>query len=116
MTKKTDLQHLFSIPVIVAALGYFVDIYDLLLFGIVRIPSLTSMGLNEEQLSVQGASILNWQMTGLLLGGILWGVMGDKKGRLSVLFGSILTIHWLISHVEWYRHQNSTRFYDLLPV
>jgi MFS family permease len=91
MTKKTDLQHLFSIPVIVAALGYFVDIYDLLLFGIVRIPSLTSMGLNEEQLSVQGASILNWQMTGLLLGGILWGVMGDKKGRLSVLFGSILT-------------------------
>jgi MFS family permease len=77
--------------VIVAALGYFVDIYDLLLFGIVRIPSLTSMGLNEEQLSVQGASILNWQMTGLLLGGILWGVMGDKKGRLSVLFGSILT-------------------------
>lgn len=91
MTKKTNLQHLFSIPVIVAALGYFVDIYDLLLFGIVRIPSLTSMGLNEEQLSIQGASILNWQMTGLLLGGILWGVMGDKKGRLSVLFGSILT-------------------------
>ncbi len=89
--QKTNIQHLLSIPVIVAALGYFVDIYDLLLFGIVRIPSLTSMGLNEEQLSIQGASILNWQMTGLLLGGILWGVMGDKKGRLSVLFGSILT-------------------------
>ena len=91
MNNKTNLQHLFSIPVIVAALGYFVDIYDLLLFGIVRIPSLTDMGLNEEQLSIVGASILNWQMTGLLLGGILWGVIGDKKGRLSVLFGSILT-------------------------
>lgn len=89
--EKTNLQHLLSIPVVVAALGYFVDIYDLLLFGIVRIPSLTDMGLNEEQLSVQGATILNWQMTGLLLGGILWGVLGDKKGRLSVLFGSILT-------------------------
>ena len=89
--EKTNRQHLLSIPVVVAALGYFVDIYDLLLFGIVRIPSLTDMGLNEEQLSVQGATILNWQMTGLLLGGILWGVLGDKKGRLSVLFGSILT-------------------------
>ena len=91
MEEKTNLQHLLSIPVIVAALGYFVDIYDLLLFGIVRIPSLTEMGLNEEQRSIVGASILNWQMTGLLLGGILWGIIGDKKGRLSVLFGSILT-------------------------
>ena len=88
---KTDLQHLFSIPVIVAALGYFVDIYDLLLFGIVRIPSLTSLGLSEKEISVVGVSILNWQMTGLLIGGVLWGVLGDKKGRLSVLFGSILT-------------------------
>ena len=89
--QKTNFQHLFSIPVIVAALGYFVDIYDLLLFGIVRIPSLKSMGLDEASLSTVGASILNWQMTGLLIGGILWGVLGDKKGRLSVLFGSILT-------------------------
>jgi MFS family permease len=88
---KKDWQYLISIPVIVAALGYFVDIYDLLLFGIVRIPSLKSMGLSEEELSKVGASILNWQMIGLLLGGILWGVLGDKKGRLSVLFGSILT-------------------------
>jgi MFS family permease len=88
---RTTLQHIFSIPVIVAALGYFVDIYDLLLFGIVRLPSLKSMGLSEEALSSVGASILNWQMTGLLLGGILWGVLGDKKGRLSVLFGSIIT-------------------------
>ncbi|MGX5816905.1 MFS transporter [Chitinophaga lutea] len=90
-SEKSTWQHLFSIPVIVAALGYFVDIYDLLLFGIVRIPSLTDMGLTETQISLEGASILNWQMTGLLVGGILWGVLGDKKGRLSVLFGSILT-------------------------
>ena len=89
--KTTSFQHLFSIPVIVAALGYFVDIYDLLLFGIVRIPSLVSLGLSEEAVSSVGASILNWQMTGLLIGGILWGVLGDKKGRLSVLFGSIIT-------------------------
>ena len=88
---KSNVQHLFSIPVIVAALGYFVDIYDLLLFGIVRVPSLKSFGLSDQDISSVGASIINWQMTGLLLGGILWGVLGDKKGRLSVLFGSILT-------------------------
>ena len=89
--EKTNLQHLLGIPVIVAALGYFVDIYDLLLFGIVRIESLKSMGLSNAELSSTGTAILNWQMTGLLVGGILWGVLGDKKGRLSVLFGSILT-------------------------
>ena len=82
---------LFSLPVIVAALGYFVDIYDLLLFSIVRVPSLTQLGLNAEQISIVGTNILNWQMGGLLLGGILWGVLGDKRGRLSVLFGSIIT-------------------------
>ncbi|WP_293310960.1 MFS transporter [Pedobacter sp. UBA5917] len=88
---KKSWQHLFSAAVVVAALGYFVDIYDLLLFGIVRIPSLTDLGLNEAERSIEGASILNWQMGGLLIGGILWGVLGDKKGRLSVLFGSIIT-------------------------
>ncbi|MEI8053147.1 MAG: MFS transporter [Bacteroidota bacterium] len=76
--------------VIVASLGYFVDIYDLLLFGIIRMPSLKSLGLVEPDLMLQGESILKWQMIGLLIGGIIWGVMGDKKGRLSVLFGSIL--------------------------
>ena len=90
-SNRSNLQHLFSIPVIVAALGYFVDIYDLLLFGIVRVPSLKSFGLSDQDISSVGASIINWQMTGLLVGGILWGVLGDKKGRLSVLFGSILT-------------------------
>jgi len=89
--EKPAWAYLLSAPVIVASLGYFVDIYDLLLFGIVRIPSLTDLGLDEAARSLEGASILNWQMMGLLVGGILWGVLGDKKGRLSVLFGSIIT-------------------------
>ncbi len=84
---KSSNKVLFSLPVVVAALGYFVDIYDLLLFGIVRVPSLQSLGINPD---TAGSIIINWQMFGLLLGGILWGVFGDKKGRLSVLFGSIL--------------------------
>jgi MFS family permease len=88
---KLSYKSLFGRPVIVAALGYFVDIYDLLLFGIVRVPSLKDLGLNDEQISRVGATILNWQMGGLLIGGILWGVLGDKRGRLSVLFGSIIT-------------------------
>lgn len=81
---------IFSLAVVVAALGYFVDIYDLLLFGIIRLPSLTSLGLSPEQAKITGEDILTWQMLGLLIGGIIWGVMGDKKGRLSVLFGSII--------------------------
>jgi MFS family permease len=86
-TTKQKLSHLLSLPVIVAALGYFVDIYDLLLFGIVRVPSLQSLHLDPD---LVGTTIMNYQMIGLLLGGIFWGVMGDKRGRLSVLFGSIL--------------------------
>ena len=81
---------IFNFTVIVAALGYFVDIYDLLLFGIVRIPSLKDMGLTPEQITVDGEAILSWQMAGLMAGGFLWGILGDKKGRTSVLFGSIL--------------------------
>lgn len=81
---------LFSVAVLVAALGYFVDIYDLLLFGIIRIPSLNDMGLSPGQVLTDGEAILQWQMWGLLLGGIIWGIMGDKRGRLSVLFGSIV--------------------------
>jgi MFS transporter, putative metabolite:H+ symporter len=82
-----------SIPVIVGALGYFVDIYDLLLFTIVREPSLKGIGVDlTDKAAVLAAStkIINWQMVGLLIGGIVWGIMGDKKGRLSVLFGSIM--------------------------
>lgn len=78
-------------PVIIAALGYFVDIYDLQLFGIVRVPSLESLGLSPAEVDSIGVQIINYQMIGLLLGGILWGSLGDKKGRLSVLFGSIIT-------------------------
>ena len=80
----------FNIAVLVAALGYFVDIYDLLLFGIIRIESLKDLGLSEAQLLTDGETILQWQMWGLLIGGLIWGVMGDKKGRISVLFGSII--------------------------
>ena len=81
---------IFSVAVLVAALGYFVDIYDLLLFSIIRVPSLQSLGLSKEQVTIDGESIITWQMAGLLIGGIIWGVMGDRKGRLSVLFGSII--------------------------
>lgn len=75
--------------VLIGALGYFVDIYDLLLYSIVRVQSLRDIGVPQEDILETGVYILNWQMAGLLLGGILWGVLGDKKGRLSVLFGSI---------------------------
>jgi len=88
---KSSYKQLIGLPVIVAALGYFVDIYDLLLFGIVRVPSLKELGLTDEQVSSVGTRIINWQMGGLLIGGIIWGVLGDKRGRLSVLFGSIIT-------------------------
>ena len=80
----------FNLAVIVAALGYFVDIYDLLLFGIIRVKSLTDLGLNDDQISKDGLFILNIQMLGLFIGGILWGVLGDKKGRLKVLYASII--------------------------
>lgn len=87
---KKQLRQLFSLPVIVAALGYFVDIYDLLLFSIVRKASLISLGVPENELFDKGEFLLQIQMVGLLVGGIIWGIMGDKRGRLSVLFGSIL--------------------------
>ena len=87
---KKNFKLLFSVPVIVAALGYFVDIYDLLLFSIVRRASLISLGVAETDLLAQGEHLLRIQMAGLLVGGLIWGIMGDKLGRLSVLFGSIL--------------------------
>ncbi|RPE09618.1 MFS transporter [Chitinophaga lutea] len=81
---------LLNAAVIVASLGYFVDIYDLLLFGIIRIKSLTDLGLQGEEIDTVGMWLINIQMVGMLIGGIIWGVLGDKRGRLSVLFGSIL--------------------------
>jgi len=76
--------------IIVTALGYFVDIYDLILFSIVRVQSLTSLGVASDQLMNVGVYLINAQMIGMLIGGVIWGIMGDKKGRLTVLFGSIL--------------------------
>ena len=81
---------LLSMPVLVAALGYFVDVYDLLLFTIVRQPSVMAVGATAKSIIEDSAHIINWQMSGLLIGGIIWGVIGDKYGRLKVLFGSIM--------------------------
>ena len=80
------------ILIIVAALGYFVDIYDLVLFGVVKAESLNQimMGATDELKASTGKYLFNMQMLGMLIGGLLWGVIGDKKGRLKVLFGSIL--------------------------
>jgi len=83
-------KELLRIPVLVAALGYMVDMYDLFLFSIIRVPSLRSLHLSDDGIMKGGILLLNLQMAGLLIGGIVWGIMGDKKGRLSVLFGSIL--------------------------
>ncbi|MBS7563110.1 MFS transporter [Mucilaginibacter sp. Bleaf8] len=76
--------------VIVASLGYFVDIYDLLIFSIVRVKSLHDIGVTDSEIRTKGEFIINMQMLGLLLGGLLWGIIGDKYGRIRVLFGSIL--------------------------
>ncbi|MDP1803386.1 MAG: MFS transporter [Bacteroidota bacterium] len=97
--------------IIVAALGYFVDIYDLVLFSVERKDSLTEIlgaGANPQSLKNIGMALLNWQMGGMLIGGLFWGILGDKKGRLSVLFGSILMyslaniFNGMVTNVEWY--------------
>src|ERR1700743_3657554 len=77
------------LALIVAGLGYSVDIYDLILFGMVRTSSLADLGVPKDQLLDQGVYLINMQMGGMLVGGVLWGMLGDKRGRLSVLFGSI---------------------------
>ena len=82
-------RNILSVPVIIAALGYFVDIYDLVLFSIVRVPSLKSIGLQGQGLIDQGVFLLNMQMAGMLVGGVIWGVLGDRKGRLKIMFASI---------------------------
>jgi putative MFS transporter len=88
--ERKELLSLFlNTSVLVASLGYFVDIYDLILFGIVRVPSLTSLGVAQNKLIDVGILLLNLQMAGMLIGGIIWGILGDKKGRISVLFASI---------------------------
>ena len=88
-SKPAIHKHIWA-AIIVAALGYFVDVYDLVLFSVVRVPSLTDLGYSGETLLSNGVYLLNMQMGGMLAGGIFWGVLGDKRGRVSVLFGSIL--------------------------
>lgn len=106
---KFNPRLIVPITILVSALGYFVDIYDILLFSIVRQPSLTTLGVPAEQSLDVGLSILNWQVGGLLLGGLLWGYIGDKKGRLSVLFFSILLysianfLNGFIDSIEQYK-------------
>ncbi len=91
MNAENRSTSIFNIAVIVASLGYFVDIYDLLLFTIVRVPSLKALGVPQNEIDTGiGVWLINIQMAGMLIGGIFWGIVGDKKGRLSVLFGSIL--------------------------
>ncbi|RWU10258.1 MFS transporter [Pedobacter chitinilyticus] len=80
-----------ALIILVASLGYFVDIYDLILFSVVRVKSLKDLGVADGDMLSVGATIINSQMFGMLVGGIIWGVLGDKRGRLSVLFGSIIT-------------------------
>ena len=89
-SRPSLLSQLLQVPVIVAALGYLVDMYDLFLFSVVRVPSLKALGVPTDQLLTEGITLLNYQMAGMLIGGVLWGIIADKKGRLSVLFGSII--------------------------
>ena len=107
--KPSSSRKLFNIVVVVAALGYFVDIYDLIIFGIVKNPSLTDLGLtNSTDLFNTGNFILSMQMAGMLIGGIVWGILGDKKGRLSILFLTILLYslaniaNGFVTHVNQY--------------
>jgi MFS family permease len=90
LPQESTLKKVFGLPVLVAALGYMVDMYDLFLFTIVRVPSLKDIGVSSDNMMHEGIYLQNLQLAGLLVGGIVWGVLGDKRGRLSVLFGSIL--------------------------
>lgn len=90
MQSNLNKTSVFNLAVLVAALGYFVDIYDLLLFSIIRVPSLRDLGLSEEQIATDGLFIINVQMLGLMIGGVLWGILGDKKGRLKIMYASII--------------------------
>lgn len=90
VAQSMNASQRISLTILVAALGYFVDIFDLQLFSIVRVNSLTSLGFSQEEITSIGSMLINWQMAGFLVGGILWGVLGDKRGRVFVLFGTIL--------------------------
>ncbi len=87
--KKLSSEQMAWIAVMVAALGYFVDVFDMWLFGNFRVASLQSLGLSPEEITDVGVTLLNWQQAGFLIGGFIWGIMGDKMGRMQVMFGSI---------------------------
>jgi putative MFS transporter len=89
---KANSNRQIALIIVVAALGYFVDIYDLVLFGVVKSESLDQIMVGADAISKAntGKFLFNMQMLGMLVGGLLWGILGDKKGRLKVLFGSIL--------------------------
>jgi putative MFS transporter len=113
MTEAQKQYGILSIPVIVGALGYFVDIYDLLLFTIVKRPSMLDVGSTDATLLADSIKVINWQMVGLLLGGIIWGVLGDRKGRLSVLFGSIIlysVANFLTAYIHTVNQYATCRF------
>ena len=99
--KNTLTNKNIAFAILVAALGYLVDAYDIVIFSIVRVPSLQSLGLTGEAITTSGAFLLNIQLNGMLLGGLAWGVLGDKLGRLQVLFGSI-TLYSLASFANAY--------------
>lgn len=107
-SRFSTISQVLTLPVIVIAMGYFVDIYDLILFGVVRVASLSELGLTGDEITSWGSTILNMQMAGMLIGGILWGILGDKKGRLSVLFASIILysvanfLNAFVTNVEQY--------------
>ncbi|MBD3749381.1 MAG: MFS transporter [Sphingobacteriales bacterium] len=88
--KEINNKRNITLLIIVASLGYFVDIYDLVLFSVIRVQSLKGIGVPDDQLLSIGVKLINFQMIGMLIGGIIFGILGDKLGRLKVLFGSIL--------------------------
>ncbi len=83
------MRHSYLLAIVAASLGFFVDLYDIIIVSVVRQSSLRGVGVPESELLSKGVWLLNAQMLGMLIGGFLWGILGDKKGRLSVLFGSI---------------------------
>jgi MFS family permease len=107
-TSSDIVAALLHPAVIVGALGYFVDIYDLILFAVLRKSSLTALGFTGDQLVTQGTYLINVQMGGMLVGGLLWGLLGDRMGRIKVLFGSIILYslanigNGLVTNLEWY--------------
>lgn len=109
MPAQTAPKKILNTTIIVAALGYFVDIYDLQLFNLVSKASLRGIGLTEDLIDKYDYVLFNWQMSGMLVGGLLWGILGDRKGRKSVLFGSILLysvanlLNAFVTNVEQYQ-------------